>query len=109
MTSNTVRRTAMAVIVCTGGLVAWISWQRSSQRAISDIIIGPWDALGGEPWLLPNLTDARVAQPDRPHSFREVHAWRQGEGVSINRIREYRLRTNSQRCGVQKSVPNNPM
>ena len=97
MTAKMVRRAAIGVMVCTVAVVAWISWQRSSQRAISDIIIGPWDALGGEPWLLPNLSNARVAQPDRPHSFREVHAWRQGEGVSINRIREYRLRTNSQR------------
>jgi len=97
MSSNRVRTAAIAVILVTICAVAWVTWQRSGQRAISDTIIGPWDALGGEPWLLPNLDDARVAQPDRPHSFREVHAWRQGEGVTINRIREYSLRTNSQR------------
>ena len=94
---NRARTASIAVILITIAVVGWISWQRANQRGISDTIIGPWDTLGGEPWLLPNLEDARVAQPDRPHSFREVHAWRQGEGVSINRIREYRLRTNSQR------------
>jgi len=97
MASTPVRLGALAVIAISLGIGGWQVWERSQRRAISDTIIGPWDQLGGEPWLLPNLDDARVAQPDRPHSFREVHAWRQGEKAEINRIREYRLRTNSQR------------
>ena len=94
---NRVRTASIAVILITISVVGWVTWQRANQRGISDTIIGPWDVLDGEPWLLPNLNDARVAQPDRPHSFQEVHAWRQGQEASINRIREYRLRTNSQR------------
>jgi lysophospholipase L1-like esterase len=97
MAKNRVRLGALAVIGLSLSIGIWQIWERTQRRAISDTIIGPWDKLGGEPWLLPNLDDARVAQPDRPHSFKEVHAWRQGEDAEINRIREYRLRTNSQR------------
>ena len=83
MAINRVRIGALVVIALSLSFAAWLTWDRGQRRAISDTIIGPWDALGGEPWLLPNLDDARVAQPDRPHSFREVHAWRQGEGAPV--------------------------
>ena len=59
MNTARVRQVAISVILITIAVVAWVTWQRSSQRAISDTIIGPWDALDGEPWLLPNLENAR--------------------------------------------------
>ena len=93
--ANKIRTLAISVslvAVCAG---AWISHERSQTRNLSDTIIGRWDRLGGEPWLLPNLEEARVFQPDRPHSFQEVHAWRQGEGNEIGRVREYALNTNA--------------
>jgi hypothetical protein len=94
--------TASLIAVCVG---AWISHERSQTRHLSDTIIGRWDRLGGEPWLLPNLEEARVFQPDRPHSFQEIHAWRQGEGASINRVREYALNTNAFRLRGPKMKP----
>jgi lysophospholipase L1-like esterase len=91
------RNSAIAVIVLALGIAGVVTYKRSQHRSMSDEITTRWDALGGEPWLLPNLKNARVVQPDRPHSFTEVHAWRKGEGTQITRTREYRLRTNSQR------------
>ena len=73
--ANKIRTLAISVslvAVCAG---AWISHERSQTRNLSDTIIGRWDRLGGEQWLLPNLEEARVFQHDRPHSFQEVHAW----------------------------------
>jgi hypothetical protein len=43
--------------------------QRCQQRAASDIIVKPWDRLGGQQWLKPNLRHARLVIPDRPHSL----------------------------------------
>ena len=74
-----------------------MSWKRSLRPDQSDNIVARWDAIDGESWLLPDLRDVRVVQPDRPHSFREIHAWRKGEYTGIKRTREYRLRTNSER------------
>ena len=103
--ANKIRTLAISVslvAVCAG---AWISHERSQTRNLSDTIIGRWDRLGGEPWLLPNLEEARVFQPDRPHSFQEVHAWRQGEGNEIGRVREYALNTNAFRLRGPKMKP----
>ncbi len=88
-----------AIALITGALSVggWVTYERTKTRNLSDTIIGRWDRLGGEPWLLPSLNRARVFQPDRPHSFKEVHAWRMGEGKDITRVREYALSTNSER------------
>jgi lysophospholipase L1-like esterase len=88
---------AIAVMAAAIGVGLWVGIDRANTRGMSDTIIGRWDTLGGEPWLLPNLDEARVVQPDRPHSFQEVHAWRLGEDVEINRTREYSLNTNRNR------------
>ena len=44
---------------------------RSAPSTQSDPITGPWESLGGEMWLLPNLDQATVVVPDRP---RETYA-----------------------------------
>ena len=99
---------AIAIIVGALGVGLWVSLVRNSSRGQSDTIIGRWDKLGGEPWLLPNLDEARVLQPDRPHSFQEVHAWRQGKDVQINRSREYSLNTNRHRLRGPPLSPRRP-
>jgi hypothetical protein len=97
MSLATPRNSAIAVVILALGIAGFVTYRRNQHRALSDEITARWDALGGEPWLLPHLDNARVVQPDRPHSFTEVHSWRKGEGAQISRTREYRLRTNSQR------------
>ena len=97
MVFSKVKLTAIVVMVSALGAGVWVTVDRASKRGMSDTIIGRWDTLGGEPWLLPSLDEARVVQPDRPHSFQEIHAWRQGQGAEINRTREYSLNTNKDR------------
>ena len=94
---NSVKKGAITVMFCALAAGAWISFDRTRNRGMSTTIIGRWDTLGGEPWLLPSLDEARVVQPDRPHSFQEIHAWRQGQSAQIDRTREYSLNTNRNR------------
>jgi lysophospholipase L1-like esterase len=95
----------IAASLCVG---IWMSWKRSLRPEQSDNIIAQWDGIDGESWLLPNLRDMRVVQPDRPHSFQEIHAWRKGEYTGIKRTREYRLRTNSDRLRGPELGPKDP-
>jgi hypothetical protein len=97
MNRPSLKAVAITIILGALGVGAWITVERAQSRHMSDTIIGRWDRLDGEPWLLPDLDEAIVYQPDRPHSFQEVHAWRQGEGVEINRVRYYALNTNGHR------------
>ncbi len=96
---------AIAVVLIAIGVGTWVISKRSLNRHMSDTIIGRWDRLDGEPWLLPDLDEAVVYQPDRPHSFQEVHSWRRGEGAEINRVRYYALNTNSHRLRGPKLKP----
>lgn len=52
---------------------AWLqNWRARGGRA-SDRITGPWDQLGvGAQWLLPDLHDAVMVVPDRPHDVEET-------------------------------------
>ena len=104
----TPRNGAIAVIALALGVAGVVTFNRTRHKGLSDEITSRWNALGGEPWLLPDLEDARVVQPDRPHSFTEIRAWRKGEGAQINRTREYRLRTNSQRLRGPEVAPKDP-
>jgi len=97
MNRPSVKTVALTTIFVAISIGVWITVQRGQTRHMSDTIIGRWDRLDGEPWLLPSLDEAVVYQPDRPHSFQEVHAWRQGEGAQINRVRDYALNTNGHR------------
>lgn len=91
------RTLSIAAIVTSLAVLAWVSWQRSQRPQQSAEIVEQWSDLDGEAWLLPNLRNTSVAQPDRPHSFQEVHAWRKGEYSGLTRVRSYQLRTNSDR------------
>jgi len=96
---------AIATILAAISVGVWVTVQRAQTRHMSDTIIGRWDRLDGEPWLLPDLDEAVVYQPDRPHSFQEVHSWRQGQGAEINRVRDYALNTNEHRLRGPKLKP----
>ena len=104
MVFSKVKLTAIVVMASALGAGVWVTVDRASKRGMSDTIIGRWDKLGGEPWLLPSLDEARVVQPDRPHSFQEIHAWRQGQGAEINRTREYSLNTNKEELKEELST-----
>ncbi len=92
-----IRAVSIGLIAASIGTLVVVTWQRSKRPVQSDNIVAQWTDLDGESWLLADLDDVRVAQPDRPHSFREVHAWRKGEYTGLNRIRSYQLTTNSDR------------
>lgn len=68
----------------------WVQSQRTRRQ--SDPITGPWPELGQHSfWLLPNLVDARMVVPDRPHAKQESI-----EG-NFGRARSFLVNTNSQR------------
>ena len=67
----------------------------ASKELKSDHIVEASEELGGKWWLLPNLDEALVVVPDRPHTRGEIEASHKGEGA-ITRVREFRLSTNSQ-------------
>jgi lysophospholipase L1-like esterase len=77
--------------VGTGG---FISWQRHGDRVDSDVITRPAPELGPRAHLLlPDLRDARVVVPDRPHDPAEVRAEDRFE--RIGRTRAFLVSTNS--------------
>ena len=57
--------------VAGGGAVAW---QRRRRARQSDVITGEWDQVPRGRWLLPDLDEARLVVPDRPHSLAEAMA-----------------------------------
>lgn len=73
----------------------------------SDPVVEVWDRLQGGFWLKPNVVNARVVQPDRPHSRAEVEATHRGEGA-IERTRSYSLTTSSQRLRHDEVGPKKP-
>lgn len=102
------RTVSIGLIVASLATLVWVQWSRSKRPAQSDNIVAQSDDLGGESWLLPNLDSVRVAQPDRPHSFREVHAWRKGEYHGLTRVRSYTLTTNSHGLRGPEVQPKKP-
>ncbi len=97
MKLSTARGISIGIIVAALSFTGVVVHQRSQQRAASDIIVERWERLGGQEWLKPNLQGARLVIPDRPHSLREVHAWRKGESDTIHRTRTFKINTNAQR------------
>jgi lysophospholipase L1-like esterase len=89
----------IAVFLVVAGLAA--TWRvrqlREERSGLSEVITEPWEALDGAPWLRPNLDQARVVLPDRPHRMAETQAHREGRGQKVHRTRSYLLDTNSQR------------
>ena len=69
-------------------------------RRQSDPITGPWPELGQHSfWLLPNLVDARMVVPDRPHAKQESI-----EG-NFGRARTFRVNTNGDRLRNPELAP----
>jgi hypothetical protein len=89
----------VAIAVALAAVGAGVAVQRSRVQRVgeSEVIVEPWDRLGGARWLKAGLSDARVVVPDRPHAHEEVlHARREGRS-SLRRVRSFTVRTNSRR------------
>ena len=95
MNGKTIIRLGAAAIV-VAALISAAVVLRSAPSTQSDPITGPWESLGGEMWLLPNLDQATVVVPDRPHARSEVNAHLEG-AVPLERTRAYTLSTDERR------------
>lgn len=96
-----VRGIAAAIVLAAIGVAVW-KLRPPAQR--SAIITEPWAELQGKPWLKPDLRDAEVFLPDRPHTRVEAEHARTGR-IRFDRVRSYRLSTNSQRLRGPESGP----
>lgn len=85
---------ALAVLIVAGAVALAAPSLRGGTR--SDAVTGPWELMGGRIWLLPDLDEARVFLPDRPHARREVDAQLKGS-TPLERTRSYALSTNAWR------------
>ena len=97
LTPKKARIIAICAILASIASVITINIKRTATSGESDIIVESWNRVHGAPWLKPNLTDARIVLPDRPHSRAEIEAQQRGEPTSIHRVREYLLTTGSMR------------
>ena len=108
LTPKRARLIALGTIFVSITAVMAVNLQRRSASGQSDIIVETWYNIGGAPWLKPNLTEARVVLPDRPHSRAEIEAQQRGEPTTIHRVREYSLTTGSMRLrGGDPAPPQN--
>jgi lysophospholipase L1-like esterase len=87
-----VRLAATGIVLAGVAVAAWVV----THRGQSDMVMGPWDRLGGQRWLLPDLDEAEVVVIDRPHTKAEAPQARRGL-ATIRRTRSYRLSTNADR------------
>lgn len=90
-----IRFGALSILLLGLGAAFWIV--RQGESGESDVVVEPWSTLGGALWLKPDLKNARVVVPDRPHDPQETMRQRAGEGITIRRMRSFRLSTNSLR------------
>lgn len=93
----------VAAAIVTGAVAVAAVLALRAPRMESASISEPWDELGGILWLKPNLRDALMVAPDRPHSPQEVERARAG-GASIGRTRTFRVNTNAQRLRGREDV-----
>ncbi len=85
---------ALALGAIGGGV--WIQRSRSLLQRESDPIMGPWERLGsGVSWLLPDLVNARMVVPDRPHGHAEDDDPQRR--AAIRRVRSFRVNTGPER------------
>jgi hypothetical protein len=91
MERRTVLRLAASGLALTAlGGGAWLHRRRVAARRLSARIIGPWPALGAQTtWLLPELSDALMVVPDRPHAKGEDDSFELRRAV--RRLREFRV------------------
>ncbi len=88
-----IRAGALAIVLAA---VAFGTAMIDRPGSESDPVTGPWDLLDGRSWLLPDLDEARLVMPDRPHARQEVDAHLEG-AVRLTRTRSYTLSTNAWR------------
>jgi len=92
---------AVAVALAALGVGGAVHWRRGKTRTRSDVITGAWDQVAQGHWLLPNLRDARMVVPDRPHSHAE--AMDPALKARITRVRSFGVNTNAWRArGVRE-------
>jgi hypothetical protein len=85
---------AGAVAAGAVGGAAW--WRARGDGLRSERITGEWPELGpGVFWLLPNLRNARMVVPDRPHDVEEARDPTRRAGLA--RTRTFYVNTNAQR------------
>ncbi len=98
---------SLALAAVGGGI--WISRNREKEERRSSVITGPWMDLGrnqgqtraGGPrsrshsWLLPDLKEAVMVVPDRPHRIEE--AMNPEERAAMKRTRRFTVSTSLQR------------
>lgn len=76
---------AAAALAAIGGGAAFQAWRARGGRR-SERITGPWPELGPRvSWLLPDLHDARMVVPDRPHDVEEARDAKRRDGVRRTR------------------------
>ncbi len=95
MTRRTIRFLSIAVIATAIVFGLLIHWPRRGSSSLSDEIVESRPDLDGSFWLIPNLEEAHVFVPDRPHSHQEVQALKRGGASQLTRIREFDIRTNA--------------
>lgn len=85
---------AVAVALLAVGLGLWVQRERAEVATVSDVITRPAPQLGPlAQELLPNLEDAVVVVPDRPHDPAEVRD--PARRASIQRTRSFTVSTNA--------------
>lgn len=110
------RSAALVALGAIGGGV-WIQRNRQEELRRSAVITGPWQDLGrnsgrtrdGRPrsrshsWLLPDLQQAPMLVPDRPHRIEE--AMDAGTRNNIRRVRTFTVSSSHQRLRDQMAPP----
>jgi hypothetical protein len=92
-----VRWIAGGVMLVALGVALWAWRVQPLKVGESEVIVEPWDRLGGARWLKPGLAEARVVVPDRPHDHGEVLQARRGGASTIRRVRAFTVSTNGLR------------
>lgn len=87
---------AAGVAVAAVGGGAWWRDRRAREGRRSDRIVGSWPELGpAAQWVLPDLHDARMVVPDRPHDIEEARDPARRE--AIRRTRTFFVNSSSRR------------
>ncbi|MSQ03498.1 MAG: hypothetical protein EXR71_16675 [Myxococcales bacterium] len=86
---------ASLAAAAVGGGVAYQQWRKTGGRS-SMRITGPWPELGPQVnWLLPDLHDAHMEVPDRPHDMEETRDPRRR--AAVKRTREFTVNSSARR------------
>lgn len=97
----------VAAAIALVAVVGAVGVMRSRSRERSDIVIGPWAEMENDRWNLPNLQEAQVVVPDRPHDPAEADAHRRGEST-MKRVRRFTVSTNADHLRMGPIAPKAP-